>query len=840
MTLIVYSKCLDATIIATDKKQSDPALNQTQSVRKYFLPEHHQYVLSLAGEGTRVDTITTPLEIDQTPAVEIKEKIRSVVEIPRDQNMGTSDGFLLLLHRRPFEFYHLWTITNKLGINHDNPPFECYGDGSILAKYFLHKFDLSNSSWNIAIQYLVAIMQEVAQHNDSVGSMEQYGFDFLIILNNGEIKETVFDKNSKVKKIDSDFKPDTSLKLKPISKKAIIKKQQKTSAKEKTVKEKYPKLAEGTVIKDTKGLFAEPKLKLSKTFLTKPKHPPGTGSLIVQTDRSVYIYDTNMIVTIINPFPTIDSPILLKIINKSEKVVYKKLIPIDSGTNGTYQDVVSIKGKGWDVRGEEFKVIAEYAGKVSEVSIWRSDFGATIELDQKVYTWTDKVYITVIAPDYSLNKDKPTSIGQPPDQKITISTSKGEIQNYKLIETGKNTGIFTGEVCLTGFKGHVSKGYQKEVKGSTDGSNSGPKDGLIACSNDDYVSVAFTTRYDTVMGSALIRWNIAELEWLEPSYSKNGIGKIRVVDPDMNLNPDEIDEFKIRVWSDTDAKGLSITVTETGEATGIFEGIVKFSSKKKPKELFVQDGDTVTAEYKDTTLPDPYTTKDELKIAATTVIGALMPPLEKVLIKNHKIVDEQNKLVKSFHVKQKVLIIADLFNQQQKSQPFVFLAQIQDESGVTIQNPSITGSLSNRQQMSLKLPWSPQYPGNYLINSYVWENIDNPIALSQAISKRIQVNETKNKISVPAGTSVPGCEVENRCYVPPTLKIKKGQSVEWTNDDSAAHTITSGTPDKGPDGKFDSSLFMSKETFTHFFKDKGKYHYFCMVHPWQNGEIIVE
>jgi hypothetical protein len=29
-------------------------------------------------------------------------------------------------------------------------------------------------------------------------------------------------------------------------------------------------------------------------------------------------------------------------------------------------------------------------------TIYTSNFGATVELDQKVYTWTDKVYITIV------------------------------------------------------------------------------------------------------------------------------------------------------------------------------------------------------------------------------------------------------------------------------------------------------------------------------------------------------------------------------------------------------------------------------------------------------------
>jgi hypothetical protein len=72
------------------------------------------------------------------------------------------------------------------------------------------------------------------------------------------------------------------------------------------------------------------------------------------------------------------------------------------------------------------------------------------------------------------------------------------------------------------------------------------------------------------------------------------------------------------------------------------------------------------------------------------------------------------------------------------------------------------------------------------------------------------------------------------------LTINAGEKVRWVNDDYAAHTITSGTPDKGPDGIFDSSLFLSKNNFEVSFGSPGTFEYFCMVHPWKTGKIIVK
>ncbi len=64
-------------------------------------------------------------------------------------------------------------------------------------------------------------------------------------------------------------------------------------------------------------------------------------------------------------------------------------------------------------------------------------------------------------------------------------------------------------------------------------------------------------------------------------------------------------------------------------------------------------------------------------------------------------------------------------------------------------------------------------------------------------------------MSIPAGTSIPGCEEVALCYDPPSLIIFKDGEVIWRNDDSAAHTVTSGTILEGPSGNFDSGLIKS-------------------------------
>ncbi len=94
-------------------------------------------------------------------------------------------------------------------------------------------------------------------------------------------------------------------------------------------------------------------------------------------------------------------------------------------------------------------------------------------------------------------------------------------------------------------------------------------------------------------------------------------------------------------------------------------------------------------------------------------------------------------------------------------------------------------------------------------------------------------------VSAPQGTSVPGCEETNKCFVPYEVSIPVGGQVTWSNDDTAAHTVTAGSQADGPSGIFDSSLFMAGTTFSHQFNDGGIYPYFCMVHPWMSGIVNV-
>jgi plastocyanin len=94
-------------------------------------------------------------------------------------------------------------------------------------------------------------------------------------------------------------------------------------------------------------------------------------------------------------------------------------------------------------------------------------------------------------------------------------------------------------------------------------------------------------------------------------------------------------------------------------------------------------------------------------------------------------------------------------------------------------------------------------------------------------------------IHITMSSSRPGCEKINDCYLPAEVTLIKGDAITWTNEDSAFHTVTSGYYDK-PDGIFDSGYIDPDKKFSYTFKKEGEFHYYCRLHPWMEGKVIIK
>jgi plastocyanin len=85
-----------------------------------------------------------------------------------------------------------------------------------------------------------------------------------------------------------------------------------------------------------------------------------------------------------------------------------------------------------------------------------------------------------------------------------------------------------------------------------------------------------------------------------------------------------------------------------------------------------------------------------------------------------------------------------------------------------------------------------------------------------------------------AMVSAPVVHLHNYAFVPATLTVQAGETVTFINDDDDAHTVTAN------DGSFDSKGLDTNHSWKHTFAKAGVYKYFCELHPYMKGTIVVK
>jgi len=92
-------------------------------------------------------------------------------------------------------------------------------------------------------------------------------------------------------------------------------------------------------------------------------------------------------------------------------------------------------------------------------------------------------------------------------------------------------------------------------------------------------------------------------------------------------------------------------------------------------------------------------------------------------------------------------------------------------------------------------------------------------------------------VGISPGSSSPG---NSQFFVPDALTIPKGTTVTWTNNDDTLHTVTSGSAEEdNPGNIFDSSYLTNGKSYNRKFTNAGEFDYFCTLHPYMKGKVIV-
>jgi plastocyanin len=76
-------------------------------------------------------------------------------------------------------------------------------------------------------------------------------------------------------------------------------------------------------------------------------------------------------------------------------------------------------------------------------------------------------------------------------------------------------------------------------------------------------------------------------------------------------------------------------------------------------------------------------------------------------------------------------------------------------------------------------------------------------------------------------------EIADFAFAPDSSDVKVGDSVKWTNQDGATHTVTA------DDGAFDSGNLAGGKSFSFTFDEAGTFAYHCNIHQSMTGTVVV-
>ena len=199
---------------------------------------------------------------------------------------------------------------------------------------------------------------------------------------------------------------------------------------------------------------------------------------------------------------------------------------------------------------------------------------APIFFDKPSYTWTDKIKITILAPSWNTDRNLIDSIGGDSTHPVKVSTRSESLEPYRLTETSENSGMFSGEIILSGFLHDVDGDGDFDTTPRTIGS--GPTSGFLESERDSAITVSFEFADGVVLSESVpVTWNVGVIQFTKEIFLSDDIVSVRLIDKDMNLNPEAVDNVEIEIFSESDVGGISVNAAETGDSTGMF--VIDFS-----------------------------------------------------------------------------------------------------------------------------------------------------------------------------------------------------------------------------------------------------------------------
>lgn len=351
------------------------------------------------------------------------------------------------------------------------------------------------------------------------------------------------------------------------------------------------------------------------------------------------------------------------------------------------------------------------------------------------YSWGSKINILIFAPAWNEDEYKIDTIGDDNDFPIGVYTRTSRHDGpCKLVETEPNSGLFVGRLKLNGFPHDAHDTGVKYLWGSkTCESGKGAyEEAMKIGAGGGSKGGAFTVfwKYDndkTITKTGHYSWREGTIEFDKNYYEISDVAKVTLHDIDLEVFPYDISTIRLKVWSDSDKEGITLTSSYQNGAWAGVSAEFEFTTDKKSRDdtlLRISPGDKIYAQYTDRTLPRPYSNNDNKEIFGTAFITTKLDTLidfEKIDISKSIKLNEKHEEIQSISTN------IEAKNSFESNLEAYIIQQIIDEQGRIIHIEWSKVFTPANGTFTINHVYDILKNGKYTIEIFVVNNLTNPI-----------------------------------------------------------------------------------------------------------------
>lgn len=232
--------------------------------------------------------------------------------------------------------------------------------------------------------------------------------------------------------------------------------------------------------------------------------------ITVSFDRTVYPINSTIHLRANIPQLITNEALIFQIFNNKNKIIFERRISYNDipakelGSGAGIYETSFTMNEDWKV-GEKYFLKGKH-GTSEILSQTRVDAREpVIQSDKSVYLWGADMILTVIDPDADKDSALVEYVGDRDDAKLTVKSSKGKLENFRLAETGDSTGIFQGIIGFIGVnEDGTKKPYELDGKLYTTTQGHQVDDGFIEVTDRDELEITYTNATKTAKLTAFV------------------------------------------------------------------------------------------------------------------------------------------------------------------------------------------------------------------------------------------------------------------------------------------------------------------------------------------------